>query len=143
MTSPNSGFDVFAVVESEGVELFDPNERFEMRSEALSMMSNKEFKRGDVPALSIMRSVEFKKGDTSMTNPTNVGLTRSPSSTSKNTSSVNPALIKTQLSNIQEKKEEELFDKEEKDEKATSSFITIETQKQKNVGHFQLHETDD
>jgi hypothetical protein len=74
-----------------------------------------------------MRSVEFKKGDTSMTNPTNVGLTRSPSSTSKNTSSVNPALIKTQLSNIQEKKEEEFFDKEEKDEKATSSFITIET----------------
>jgi len=84
MISPSSGFDVFAVVESEGVELFDPNERFEMRSEALSIMSSR----------------EFKKGDASMTNPTNVGLTRSPSGAGRPTFGLNSAMLKMQLSNI-------------------------------------------
>jgi len=91
MTSPNNGFDVFAVVESEGVELFDPNERFEIRSEALSIMSSR----------------EFKKGDTSLTNPTNNGLSRSTSGLREPTFGVNPALLKMQLSNIQERKEED------------------------------------
>lgn len=38
-------------MESEGVELFDPNEKFEMRSEALSIMSSREFKGRNDPAM--------------------------------------------------------------------------------------------
>lgn len=61
-----------------------------------------------------MRSSEFKKGDTLLTNPTGVGLTRSPSSVSKHTFNANHTLLKPQLSNIKEKQEEEFFDTEEK-----------------------------